>query len=110
MCSQWQGTQCLPQFVGGKCVDVSARLERQRPGDKLDIITLHVGYDHDAHLYKHRPTGRRVHEQVKLGWTQTVRGRAVCKCSTQLGVFVFLPVSCRGFLSRAVISCRLCGT
>lgn len=39
-----------PELVGRERVDVGARLERQRPGDELDVIPLHVGDDHDAHL------------------------------------------------------------
>lgn len=40
----------LPELVGREGVDVGARLERQRPGDELDVVPLNVGDDHDAHL------------------------------------------------------------
>ncbi len=41
---------CPPELVGRERVDVSTRLKRQRPGDELDVIPLHVCDDHDAHL------------------------------------------------------------
>lgn len=57
----------LPELVGREGVDMSAWLERQRPGDELDVAPLHVGDHHDAHLHQQR--GFR----QESGWSAQLR-------------------------------------
>lgn len=109
----------LPELVGGECVDVSARLERQRPRYKLDIIPFHVRDHHDAHLHEHRPVGSksqatRSKHKIKLD----AGGERGCVCCAQMqkkktGTFSFCHQSRRLVWwcfsnSYDIICCCLC--